>query len=251
MQQIAIIGGSGFDQLPEFVLRDKRNLDTPYGSPSSDILFGELFHHPLIFLPRHGKAHNHPPHRINYRANIWALKECGVSDIIAFAAVGGIARECESGKLVLPDQLIDYTWGREHTFYDGEDNVVEHIDFGEPYCPKLRSALIQAADKASVPVLTSGTYGVTQGPRLETPAEIDRMEKDGCDIVGMTGMPEAALAREADINYACLGLVVNAAAGRSDEPITMELILENLEKASGTALALVEALVKAESSQET
>ncbi|NKB61554.1 MAG: S-methyl-5'-thioinosine phosphorylase [Gammaproteobacteria bacterium] len=239
MRKLGIIGGSGFGKLPGFDLQSTHGSVTPYGAPSGEIKIGKLFGREIVFLPRHGENHTIAPHKINYRANIWALKEMDVTDVIALAAVGGISDQCQSGQLVLPDQLIDYTWGRESTYYDGTGGKVEHIDFSEPYSESLRTILIESARQGGVSLIDGGVYGVTQGPRLETPAEINRMEKDGADIVGMTGMPEAALAREASLNYVCLALVVNAAAGRSPVEITMDLILKNLELASGSALELI------------
>ncbi|NKB75762.1 MAG: S-methyl-5'-thioinosine phosphorylase [Gammaproteobacteria bacterium] len=239
MRKLAIIGGSGFGKLPGFDLESAHQFETPYGSPSGEIKTGHLFGRDIVFLPRHGEGHTIPPHKINYRANVWALKETGVTDVMAFAAVGGITEPCQSGALVLPDQLIDYTWGRESTYYDGSGGNVEHIDFSEPYTEWLRSMVIESSKACGISLVEKGVYGVTQGPRLETPAEINRMEKDGVDVVGMTGMPEASLAREAGLNYVCLAMVVNAAAGRSPVEITMDLILENLKVASDSALELI------------
>jgi 5'-methylthioinosine phosphorylase len=150
-----------------------------------------------------------------------------VENIIAVAAVGGINMDMKPKDLVIPHQLIDYTWGRKHTFF--EDDNVQHIDFTDPYTPALREKLLTAAKDLGFPVHDKGVYAATQGPRLETTAEIDRLEKDGCDLVGMTGMPEAALAREVEINYAACALIVNEAAGRGPEQITMEDIERNLE----------------------
>jgi purine nucleoside phosphorylase len=178
----------------------------------------------VLFLTRHGRGHTLPPHAINYRANIRALADAGVSRIIGVAAVGGITAGMRPGRLVLPSQLIDYTWGRRHTFFDEPGTPVTHIDFTDPYCEKTRRLLLDAAAAIGVDAAQDGVYGATQGPRLETPAEINRMERDGCDIVGMTGMPEAALSRELNIPYACCAVVANWAAGRGDGPITMTAI---------------------------
>ncbi len=235
MTLLGIIGGSGLDQMDSLQTVKERTLETPYGPPSSPLLFGKIMEREVVFLPRHGKNHSIPPHKINYRANIHALKRVGVTEILAFAAVGGISTRFLPGTIVVPDQLIDYTWGRAHTFFNGEpmadpaiENGVRHIDFTSPFCPQLRAAVIQAARKANVEVGCRGTYAVTQGPRLETAAEIDRLEKDGADVVGMTIMPEAALAREMEMAYACVALVVNEAAGRGPAGITMEAISECL-----------------------
>ncbi len=226
MKKIGIIGGTGLQNLAGFHLESEEYFNTPYGAPSAPLLQGTFAGKSVIFLARHGKAHTIPPHKINYRANIWALHSVGVHEVFAVAAVGGIHRHILARHVVIPNQLIDYTWGREHTFF--ESTRVRHIDFTEPYTEHLRQHLIHAAK--TLPFITheQGVYGATQGPRLETAAEIERMAWDGCDIVGMTGMPEAALAREIGLNYACCAVVANAAAGRGEGMITMSDIEENL-----------------------
>ena len=229
--RIAIIGGTGLDSLDELHIEASHIVQTPYGSPSAVLQTGTLFNHPIIFLPRHGSEHQLPPHKINYRANIAALAKFNVEKILAVTAVGGIAENASPRSIVLPDQIIDYTYGREQTFYDGVDGRVEHIDFTNPFCPVVRQELIDAAKRSSLSISPLGVYGVTQGPRLETAAEIRRMEKDGCTIVGMTVMPEAALAREIGINYANCSIVVNWGAGIEDREITMQEIIENLAAA--------------------
>ncbi|MBM4227367.1 MAG: S-methyl-5'-thioinosine phosphorylase [Gammaproteobacteria bacterium] len=244
MSSIGIIGGSGLDQLAALTDVRARRVTTAWGEPSGPLLEGRLDGTPVIFLPRHGAAHHLPPHRINYRANIAALRDAGVKEIFAVAAVGGIGREAAPGALVVPDQIIDYTWGREHTFHDGLDGQVEHVEFGEPFCPTLRNCLIEAARALGQPLVAQGCYGATQGPRLETAAEIARMARDGCTLVGMTGMPEAALAREAGLAYASCSLVVNWAAGLSAEPITMEDILRELREGMGRVLCVLSAAVR-------
>lgn len=235
----AVIGGTGFDRLDDFQVIERRPVKTPYGMPSDELTIGRLHDREFIFLPRHGACHTIPPHRINYRANIHALKSEGAERIISFAAVGGIGADLSSGDVVIPDQVLDYTWGREHTFHEGEGGSLEHVDFTHPYTPSLRAQIIRAASRAGVGVHTSGTYAATQGPRLESAAEIDRLEQDGADIVGMTGMPEAALAREAGIDYAAIAIVVNLAAGRGDGPITMDKIRLHLELGALRALAIL------------
>jgi 5'-methylthioinosine phosphorylase len=183
-----------------------------------------------VFLPRHGLGHHIPPHRINYRANIWALKSMGVEQIIGVGAVGGISAALGDGDIILPDQLIDYTHTREHTFFDGESGEVQHIDFSYPYDKAMVQNLLAAGNNiAGLRLHKTGVYAATQGPRLETAAEINRIERDGGTVVGMTGMPEAALAREAGLGYASVALVVNAAAGRSDAEISIAEINQNLE----------------------
>ena len=226
----AIIGGTGLSRLSHFTADRRESVTTPYGPPSADLLFGKLHGQDVIFLARHGDPHVYPPHRINYRANIWALKNAGVTSILAVAAVGGITPAMAPARIAVPDQLIDYSYGRDHTFFDKDLEQVTHIDFTEPYTPWLRDKLLNAASIAGIDVVNRGVYGCTQGPRLETPAEISRMERDGCDIVGMTGMPEASLARELDIDYACCAVVANWAAGKQTGEITMAEIEANLHQ---------------------
>ena len=214
-----------------FVLREQLPRNTPYGDTSADPLLGSWQDVEVAFLPRHGAGHSVPPHAVNYRANLWALQQAGVDRIIAVNAVGGIGEDMAPGVLGLPTQLIDYSSGRAHSFFDGSDGVVQHVDFSQPYSASLRAGLLQAAARLQLQLqLDSGTYGCTNGPRFETAAEIERMRRDGCSIVGMTGMPEAALARELDIEYACLALVVNWAAGIGDDDISMEQIMRVLQQ---------------------
>jgi 5'-deoxy-5'-methylthioadenosine phosphorylase len=229
MTAIAIIGGSGLYQLDEIKNSHTETVSTPYGEPSDALTTGTLQGQTVIFLARHGAAHTIPPHRVNYRANLWALQHSGASTVISVCAVGGIRADIKPGTVIVPDQIIDYTWSREHTLYEQNLTEVTHIDFTEPYCAELRTALISAAAGAGIEVITSATYGATQGPRLETAAEINRMEKDGCDIVGMTGMPEASLARELGLCYAAIAVSANDAAGRSGGPIELDDLMANLE----------------------
>ena len=228
MALIAIVGGTGLTQLEGLQISEQKAIQTPYGEPSSELSFGRFGDAEVVFLPRHGQGHQLPPHRINYRANIHALKSVGVSDIIAINAVGSINPAMPAEAIVVPHQIVDYTWGREFTFAD--DGNVIHVDFTYPYHEPLRQGLLRASKSSGVAVHNGGVYGATQGPRLESAAEVDRLDNDGCDLVGMTGMPEAGLAREAELNYGCLALVVNMAAGRSEGVITMaqiELALDN------------------------
>lgn len=228
MSELAIIGGTGLTDLAGLEITHRQILHTPYGETSSPIIHGRYGGKAVLFLARHGARHTIPPHRINYRANIWCLKELGVQRVIAIAAVGGIHHRLQPPDLVVPHQLIDYTWSREHTFFAEDLNQVTHIDFTQPYCDRLRERLLAAAEQVNFTVHSQGVYGATQGPRLETAAEIDRIERDGCDIVGMTGMPEAALARELNLCYATCAVVSNQAAGRSPKPITLAEIEANL-----------------------
>lgn len=241
MSLIAIVGGTGLTELDGLSIRESRTVETRYGPPSAALEFGRFGEQEVVFLARHGKGHRLPPHQINYRANITALKSVGVTDIIAINAVGGINPAMGAEALVVPHQIIDYTWGREFTF--AEEGNVLHVDFSFPYTDSLREGLLAAGRKTGLKVHDGGVYGATQGPRLETAAEVDRLERDGCDIVGMTGMPEASLAREADMNYACLSLVVNMAAGRSDGIITMEEIDRCLKTGMQNVRALLAAFL--------
>jgi 5'-methylthioinosine phosphorylase len=225
---IAVIGGPRLTTLDTLQMTHRETLSTPYGEPSSPLIRGELGGRNVVFLSRHGQHHTLPPHQINYRANLWVLHHIGVKQVIATAAVGGIRADMEPGMLAFPDQIVDYTWGRHSTFFEDNLNEVTHIDFSEPYCPELREKLIQAARDLGMTAHESCTYGATQGPRLETAAEIRRMERDGCDIVGMTGMPEAALARELGLSYAACAVVANWAAGKASGPIIMTDIERHL-----------------------
>ena len=243
MTKLAIIGGTGLTQLSDLTSIKRDKLNTPYGPPSADFITGELNQKEVIFLARHGNPHTIAPHKINYRANIWGLKHLGVEQIIAVAAVGGITEKMVPAHIAIPDQIIDYSYGRSHTFFEDENYPVTHIDFTYPYSQKLRSALISAAAKANVNISPIGTYGCTQGPRLETAAEIKRMERDGCDVVGMTGMPEAALAKELGMDYAELSVVANWAAGKTDGEITMEKIEQHLHVGMANIVLLLKIII--------
>lgn len=213
---LAIIGGSGLTQLASLDVSRREVVRTPYGEPSGTLMFGRLRHCPVVFIARHGYGHTIPPHRVNYRANLWALKSVGADRVVSVASVGGIRSDLGPGCVVIPHQIIDYTWGRKTTFHEGLDQPVVHIDFTEPYDAELRLRVLAAARSAAEPAVDGAVYAATQGPRLETAAEIDRLARDGADIVGMTGMPEAALAREAELPYAAIAVVANFAAGRGD-----------------------------------
>jgi 5'-deoxy-5'-methylthioadenosine phosphorylase len=230
---LGIIGGSGLNRIAELEASRRVTMSTPYGEPSAALTLGRLHGVELVFLARHGDGHTIAPHRINYRANIHALHAQGVRDVIALATVGGIRDELGPGTLVVPDQIIDYTHGRENTFFDGAVRALQHIDFTRPFHGVMRSRLLQAGTAAGETLYDGGVYGATQGPRLETAAEINRMAQDGADVVGMTGMPEAALAREMGLDYAMLCIVVNAAAGRGSnaEGVVMSDITAVTEQA--------------------
>ncbi len=211
---LGIIGGTGLTQLANLEITHRQVARTPYGEPSGALTFGRICGQEVIFLARHGYGHTIPPHEVNYRANLWALKDHGVDRVVSVATVGGIHPDLIPGTLAIPDQIIDYTHGRAATFFVGTDKAVVHLDFTTPYCDAMRSALLQAATGAGISLRDGGVYGAVQGPRLETAAEINRLERDGVDMVGMTGMPEAYLARELALCYATVGAVVNHAAGR-------------------------------------
>ena len=238
---LAIIGGSGLTRLSTLAVAHREVVRTPYGEPSSALLVGQIAGRDALFLARHGHGHTIPPHRVNYRANLWALKRSGASAVLAVASVGAI-RGATPGELVLPHQLIDYTHDREATFFDGGDQRVVHVDFTHPYDATLRAKCLAAGRAAGIPVADGGVYGAVQGPRLETAAEIDRLERDGATLVGMTGMPEAALARELELPYAAIAVVVNHAAGRGDssQQISMDGIARVLEAAMVRVRALLE-----------
>ncbi len=243
---LAVIGGTGLNALPGLEIKRSHAVDTPYGATSAPIEEGYYGASTVFFLHRHG-GHERamPPHLVNYRANLWALAELGVTQVVAVNAVGAIRSDLRAGELVIPHQLIDYTWGREHTYGDGRDGNLLHVDFSEPYDAGLREVLTDAAARADVPCRSGSVVAVVQGPRLETAAEVDRLERDGCDLVGMTGMPEASLARELKLPYASICMIVNAAAGRSSGPITMEEIRKTLEHEVALVARLLQALLGA------
>lgn len=251
---LAIIGGSGLYQLKALQNTEIVQPETPFGLPSAEITCGDFWGQSILFMPRHGRNHSVPPHKINYRANLFALKQLGATDIIAVNAVGGITELYSNGQLVVPDQIIDYSYGREQTFFDGSgalDNQdlpfnlsLGHVDFSYPYTEALREDLVSSCANLNIPCVAEAVYGCTQGPRLETAAEIDRLAQDGCDIVGMTAMPEAGLARELSLNYASVCLVVNAAAGCSESEITMAEIQSVLTAGMGKIEKMLEAVAE-------
>jgi 5'-methylthioadenosine phosphorylase len=223
----AIIGGSGLARLSALENPRRQVMRTPYGEPSGALTFGRFADADVVFLARHGYGHTLAPHEINYRANLWALRELKVEGVVSVTTVGGIRADLGPGTLVLPAQIIDYTHSRKSTYFEGFEMPVIHVDFTEPYTPALRARLLAAAQSCGEPVVDGGVYACTQGPRLETAAEIERIARDGGDMVGMTGMPEAGLAREAELAYATLAVVVNHAAGRGDSLHSIKL--EELE----------------------
>lgn len=244
--ELAVIGGTGVYALGELADVETHQPVTPYGAPSGPVRVGLYAGRRVAFLARHGEGHSLPPHRINYRANLAALKALGASRVLALNTVGGITERFGPRMLACPDQLIDYTWGRLATVCEEPGSEVLHVDFGDPYTPALRQQVLAAAARAGVEVVDGGCYGATQGPRLETRAEIARMRRDGCDLVGMTGMPEAGLARELGLDYACLAIVANWAAGAGpdvDEVITLQDVLDNVAAAMAGVPPLLRSLL--------
>jgi 5'-methylthioinosine phosphorylase len=243
---LAIIGGSGLSKLGNMEVTQRRVVRTPYGEPSGALTFGRIVDGEVVFLARHGYGHTIAPHQVNYRANLWALKDSGAGSVISVASVGGIRKDLGPGVLVLPHQVIDYTWGRPSTFFEGSGAPVNHIDFTEPYSSGLRERLVKAAAACKERIVERGVYAATQGPRLETAAEITRLERDGADVVGMTGMPEAALAREIGLEYAAITVVANYAAGRgeSEHAVPLERIAAVLDESMGRVRRIIEALCR-------
>ena len=241
---LAIIGGSGLTRLASLEVGKRKVARTPYGEPSGALTFGHIGKEDVVFLARHGYGHTIAPHEVNYRANLWALKNAGAGTVVSVASVGGIRNDIWPGTLVLPHQILDYTWGRASTFFEGPGAPVNHIDFTEPYSRALRDRLLRAAAAAGERIMDGGVYAATQGPRLETAAEINRLERDGADIVGMTGMPEAALAREIGLEYAAIAVVANYATGRGDSEraVALDRIEDVLEEAMGRVRRIIEKL---------
>ena len=244
---LAIIGGSGLTQLDSMAQTRRAVSSTPYGEPSGALTFGRVRSREVVFLARHGYGHTLAPHEVNYRANLWALKEAGVDAVVSVASVGAIRAGLPPGALLLPHQVIDYTWGRACTYFEGAGAPVNHIDFTEPYSNSLRKKILEAAAACGETLVDRGVYAATQGPRLETAAEIDRLERDGADVVGMTGMPEAALAREISLEYAAIAVVANHAAGRGDSEraVPLEKIGQVLEEAMQRVRRILESLCEA------
>ena len=241
---LAIIGGSGLTQLANLEVGRRKVARTPYGDPSGAITYGRIGSREVLFLARHGYGHTIAPHEVNYRANLWALKHAGADSVVSVASVGGIRNDIWPGTILLPHQVIDYTWGRASTFFEGPGAPVNHIDFTEPYSRPMRARLLTAAAAAGERVIDGGVYAATQGPRLETAAEINRLERDGADVVGMTGMPEASLAREISLEYAAIAVVANYAAGRGDSEhaVPLDRIEAVLDEAMGRVRRIIERL---------
>lgn len=241
---LAIIGGSGLTQLANLEVGKRKAARTPYGEPSGALTFGRIGGREVVFVARHGYGHTIAPHEVNYRANLWALKQAGADAVVSVASVGAIRNDIWPGTLVLPHQVIDYTWGRASTFFEGPGAPVNHIDFTEPYSRSLHARILKAAADCGERLMSDGVYAATQGPRLETAAEINRLERDGADLVGMTGMPEAALAREISLEYAAIAVVANYAAGRGDSEhaVRLDKIEAVLDEAMGRVRRIIEKL---------
>lgn len=239
---LAIIGGSGLTKLSNLDVTRRLAVRTPYGEASGALTFGRICGADVVFLARHGYGHTIPPHEVNYRANIWALAEQKLEGVVSVASVGGVRADMQPGTIAVPHQIIDYTWGRKNTFYEGGDQPVTHIDFTEPYSSALRRRIIDAARASGEAVVEDAVYAACQGPRLESAAEINRLERDGADVVGMTGMPEAALAREAGLDYATIAVVANWAAGRGTSLHAIRL--EDIEQVLQASLARVRRIIE-------
>lgn len=239
---LAVIGGSGLSRLASLEVTERKAVWTPYGEPSGPLTLGRLGGRSVVFLARHGYGHTIAPHEVNYRANLWALREARVTAVVSVASVGGIRDDLGPGTLAVPHQILDYTWGRHATFHEGAGAPVTHIDFTEPYSAALRNRILQAAAVCGERVVDGSVYAAMQGPRLETAAEITRLERDGADLVGMTGMPEAALARELELDYAALAVVANYAAGRGESArrIVLDQIASVLAGAMGRVRRIIE-----------
>jgi len=242
---LAILGGSGLTEFATLRIDRKQIVRTPFGEPSGPLTYGHVGETEVVFLARHGYGHTLAPHEINYRANLWALHSRGVERVLSVCTVGGITAEFTAGAVAVPDQIIDYTWGRKSTFFEGAEQPVVHVDFTHPYDEPTRELLLAAAQDAGESIVPRGTYAAVQGPRLETAAEVNRLDRDGAHLVGMTGMPEAALARELGLAYATLAVVANPAAGRagSREAISLEKIGQVVDAAMGRVRRIIEKAV--------
>jgi purine nucleoside phosphorylase len=239
---LALVGGTGLTELDDSL--ETIPVETPFGNPSADIRVIENGPVRLLFLPRHGNPHRFPPHRVNYRANMWALREAGADHVLAVYAVGGVCKPYGPATLAAPDQLIDYSWGRQHTYSDSENNALEHVDFTHPYAGPLRNFLLQAAAASAIDVVDGGCIGVFQGPRLETAAEVEKARRDGCHMAGMTALPEAGLARELGLDYAGLAVVSNWGAGVTADLLSEDDIAETLKEPMARVRKLLRALVR-------
>ncbi|MCX7913294.1 MAG: S-methyl-5'-thioadenosine phosphorylase [Thermodesulfovibrionales bacterium] len=241
--RIGLIGGSGLYDIEGINVLDEISLTTPYGIPSASYKVGEIEEREIVFLPRHGISHNIPPHKVNYRANIWGFKNLGVERIISVNAVGGINRLLQPGDILIPNQIIDFTFGRRiSTFY--ENDRVLHVDFTDPFCSELSHNILKASENVGIKVVKGGTYICVDGPRLETAKEIEFFSSIGCDVVGMTVMPEAVLARELEICYSSICVVTNPAAGISTKKLTSKEVLIMMKSSLYKIKSLIKGIVK-------
>ncbi len=243
---LAIIGGTGLTNLANLEITHRQVMRTPYGEPSGALTFGTLQQHEIVFLARHGYGHTIPPHRVNYRANMSALRDAGVTRVVSVTSVGGISEGYTPGIIAVPDQIIDYTYGRDFSYFEGLQGSEMHIDFTYPYTPGLRRQILEAAGRAGVACRDGGVYAAAQGPRLETAAEVNRYGRDGADMVGMSGMPEAVLARELSLEYAAIAVVVNDAAGRrsSKDGVRLDEVAKVIPPAMEKVRCLLASLVE-------
>lgn len=239
---VALVGGTGLTELDDYA--ETIEMETPYGLPSAPLRVVETSPVRVIFLPRHGNPHRFPPHRVNYRANMWALREAGADHVLAVYAVGGIHEPYRPAALALPDQLIDYSWGREHTYSDSDSAPLVHVDFTNPYEGPMRQTLLQAAQKSSLDIVDGGCIGVFQGPRLESSAEVEKARRDGCDMAGMTALPETGLARELGLDYAGLAVISNWGAGVKNERLSEADIAETLQEPMARVRKLLKTVIE-------
>lgn len=250
MSGVGIIAGSGLYEMPGLAITNEQDISTPYGAPSAPYVIGTIDDIRVVFLQRHGAGHDIAPHAINYRANLWGFRELGIERIISINAAGAISSALSPGDLVVLDQVIDFTQGARTATYAEQGNVV-HVDFTEPYCPEMRAALIRAAATSDIPLTRSGTYVCVNGPRLESRAEIQHFRQIGADLVGMTGMPEAALARELAICFSALSVTTNYAAGLTGQKLTTTEVVEMMHKTNGTLMTLLGAALSLIPSRRT
>ena len=235
---VGIIGGSGVDQIEGLVNQEWREVNSPFGCPSDKLLFGQIADNPIVFLPRHGRGHRFSPSSINYRANIDALKRCGVTDIVSLSAVGSLKEEYRPGHFVLVDQFIDRTFAREKTFF--EAGCVAHVNFAQPISNRLKAALYDSCKKLNIPSHKNGTYICMEGPQFSTVAESNLYRSWDCDVIGMTNMPEAKLAREAELPYATVAMVTDFDCWHPEhESVTVESVIKVMGKNTQNACNLL------------
>ena len=241
MRKIAIIGGTGIYSPEALQGFEEKVIDTPYGPALCNI--GELAGNQVVFITRHGVGHKTAPHKVNYRANIWALKSLGTEEIFATTAVGSLNPEMKAGHFVVCSNVLDFTKSRINTFYDTPERGVVHVDFSYPYCPCVRERVIRCLEKLDIPFHKEGVYVATEGPRFESAAEIKAYAMLGGDLVGMTNMPECILAREAEMCYSTCSIVTNMAAGISPTPLSHMEVVEAMGKTINNMNKLIAAFI--------